>query len=209
MTQVVVPRRHVVKLDDSCIVILAGALRTSQANRATQMHSYDSFLIDRNAAEAAVRLMLPTITAAMDSREAGASGFLHIVIMRPGATAATHAFEQAILYEHSLGDRARWDADYAAFARAKARIAWRTGLDGHVVAALKPHLLEPGDTLLWGSVVLHDIAVGVSGADPWYDEAFAGAVALCLHALAKKACAAMQRDRIALPAAAAALPAPA
>ena len=29
------------------------------------------------------------------------------------------------------------------------------------------------------------IVVGVSGANPWYDEAFAGTVALCLKAIAK------------------------
>ena len=30
------------------------------------------------------------------------------------------------------------------------------------------------------------VVVAVSGADPWYDEAFAGSVALFLFALAKK-----------------------
>jgi len=123
--------------------------------------------------------------AAMDSKTAGESGFLYIVIMKPGVTPADASFDEAILYEHAVGDTTKWDADYRGFALAKARVAWKTGLDGHLVQELKPHLLEPGDTTLWGSIVLDDIVVAVSGADPWYDEAFAGTIAFCLRAQAK------------------------
>ena len=38
-----------------------------------------------------------------------------------------------------------------------------------------------------GGVVLHDLTVAVSGADPWFDEAFAGAIIMAIRALAKKA----------------------
>jgi hypothetical protein len=164
------------------------------------MASFDSYFIDRAAAEKAVQLSLPMLTAAMDSRVAGESGFLYIVIMKPGVTSASSSFEEAILYEHAIGDREKWDADYAAFARAKAKVAWKTGLDGHVVQELKPHLLEEDDTVLWGSIVLDDIVVGVSGADPWYDEAFAGTVALCLRAQAKAGIAAARKTQLFLPA---------
>jgi hypothetical protein len=95
------------------------------------------------------------------------------------------SFEEAILYEHAVGDREKWDADYAGFARAKAKVAWRTGLDSHLVQELRPQLLRAGDTVLWGSAVVDGIVVGVSGANPWYDEAFAGTVAMCLRAIAK------------------------
>jgi len=84
-----------------------------------------------------------------------------------------------------VGERERWDADYAAFARGKAEVSWRTGLDGHAVRQLRPHLLRGGDSGLWGSVCIEGIVVGVSGAHPWYDEAFAAAVAHCLKAVAK------------------------
>ena len=104
--------------------------------------------------------------------------------MDPARGPGQWSFEDAILHEHSVGDRARWDADYAGFARAKARLAWRTGMDSQVVQARFPHLLEQGDTLLWGSVARDGIVVGVSGANAWYDEAFAGAIALCLRAVA-------------------------
>lgn len=160
------------------------------------MASFDSYFIDRAAAEKAVQLSLPMIEAALESRVAGESGFLYIVIMKPGATPASSSFEDAILYEHAVGDRAKWDADYAAFARAKAQVSWKTGLDGHLVQELKPHLLEKGDTVLWGGVVLDDIVVGVSGADPWYDEVFAGTVAMCLRAHAKSGSAKARKTQL-------------
>lgn len=144
-----------------------------------------SYFIDRRAAEKAVGLSLPMIHEAMTQKEVGESGFLYIVVMDPLLTPTSSSFEEAILYEHAVGDREKWDADYAAFARAKARVAWRTGLDGHTVQELRPHLLAARDTVLWGSVVVDGIVVSASGAYPWYDEAFAGIVAMCLRALAK------------------------
>jgi len=144
-----------------------------------------SYFIDRAAAEKAVALSLPMITEAMKHKEVGESGFLYIVVMDPLRTPANSSFEEAVLYEHAVGDREKWDADYAGFARAKALVAWRTGMDGHLVQELRPHLLAAKDTVLWGSVVVDGIVVGVSGANAWYDEAFAGTVAMCLRALAK------------------------
>jgi len=41
--------------------------------------------------------------------------------------------------------------------------------------------------VLWGSVCLDGIVVGVSGAHPWWDEAFATAIAANLRAISKKA----------------------
>jgi len=164
------------------------------------MVSFDSYFLDRSSAEKAVQLSLPMINAAMESGVAGESGFLYIVIMKPGFVPHASSFEEAILYEYAIGDRERWDADYRAFALAKAKVAWKTGLDGHVVQELKPHLLAEGDTVLWGSIVLDGIVVGVSGADPWYDEAFAGTVAMCLRALAKAGIAAERRKHLFLPA---------
>lgn len=142
-------------------------------------------IVDKAAAEAAVQMALPSIEQAMRNPEVGESGFLYIVILDPRSTPGNSFFEDAILYEHAIGERSRWDADYASFARAKAQLAWRTGLDSHLVQELRPHLLQPGDTALWGSVVVDGIVVGVSGANPWYDEAFAAIVATCLRAICK------------------------
>lgn len=150
------------------------------------MQGFTSYLVDQNIARHAVELCLPMINASMESREAGASGFLYIVIMKPGFTPAHGSFKEAILYEHAVGDTSKWDADYGVYARGKAEVSWRTGLDSDVARQCKPYLLAEGDSVLCGGVVLHDIVVAVSGADPWFDEAFAGAVIMTIRALAKK-----------------------
>lgn len=125
-----------------------------------------SFFIDRQTAETAIDMALPLINDAMKRKEVGESGFLYIVVMNPTLTPACSSFENAILYEHPVGDRSKWDADYAAFALAKARVAWRTGMDGHKVQELQPYMLTAKDTVLWGSIVLDRIVVSVSGANP-------------------------------------------
>ena len=146
-----------------------------------------SYFITPQTAEKAVRMTLPLIREAMKEQEVGESGFLYLVVMNPACPPTACSFEEAILYEHAVGDRSRWDADYAAFARAKTRVAWHAGIDSHLVQEMRPYRLIEGDTLLWGSIVLDGIVVGASGANPWYDEAFSGAVAMCLRAIAKGA----------------------
>jgi hypothetical protein len=157
------------------------------------MGAEKSFFLDEAAAAEAVAICLPMITAAMDSGAVGESGFLYLVVMDPRRTPANSRFEEAILYEYAVGDRSKWDADYRGFAVAKARVAWKNGMDAHAVQELKPWLLEEGDTLLWGAVVVDGITVAASGAHAWFDEAFAGAVAACLKALAKRGAAAARQ----------------
>jgi hypothetical protein len=144
-----------------------------------------SHFADRPAAEQALALTLPMIEAAMADPQVSGCGFLYLVVMDPALTPADAPFEDAVLLEHAVGDRSRWDADYAAFARAKARVAWNHG-DSHAVQALQPHRLRQGDSLLWGSAVLEGIVVAASGAFPWFDEAFATALAANLRAIAKQ-----------------------
>lgn len=158
-----------------------------------------SYFIDLAAAKAAVQYSLPTITAAMQDKNVGESGFLYIVVMNPARPPQMAAFEEAILYEHAIGDREQWDADYANFARKKAQVAWKHGMDSHAVQELHPYLLSAGDTVLWGSTALGGIVVGVSGANPWFDEAIAGTVAMWLRALAKARAHAARREVAFLP----------
>lgn len=145
-----------------------------------------SLFADATAAEYAVRLVMPMMEAGLASRRIGESGFLHIVIMDAGRPATEFAFEEAILYEHSVGDRCAWDADYALYAKEKARVCWRHARSGHELRACSPQLLRAGDTGVWGGIWLDGIAVGVSGADPWFDEAIGYSVAASLRAIAKK-----------------------
>lgn len=141
---------------------------------------------DADAARAALDMALPMIEAAMRDEQVCGSGFLYIVVMDPALGPADARFEDAVLLEHAIGDRSGWDADYAAFARAKASVSWRSGQDAHRVQTSAAHGLRAGDSLLWGSVCLDGIVVAVSGAHPWYDEAFATAIAANLRAIAKR-----------------------
>jgi hypothetical protein len=139
---------------------------------------------DAAAAQAAVERALPSIEAALRDPAVSGLGVLHLVVMDPAAPPARVRFDEAILYEHSVGERARWDVDYAAYARAKARLAWHHGQDGRRLQWLAPHLLAADDALLWGGVCLDGIVVAASGAMPHWDEAFSLTVAAHLRAIA-------------------------
>jgi hypothetical protein len=140
----------------------------------------------RQAAQPALARALPAIEAQLRDREVSGTGFLHIVVMDPGIAPGTAAFEHAILLEHSIGEPAHWDADYAKFARAKALLSWRHQLDGHMLQTRHPQWLQAGDTMLWGGVCLDGIVVATSGAHPWYDEAFGLMLAGLLRAEIKR-----------------------
>jgi hypothetical protein len=161
------------------------------------MKTQSSHYLTAAVARRAIDMAVPMIESCRQNANIVGSGFLYLVVMTPGRTPQNSSFEEAILYEHACGNRDLWDADYAGFARAKAYLSWTTGMDAHRVQTLAPHLLKPGDSLLWGGICLNGIVVAASGAFPWFDEAFAGTVAYCLQALAKEARAA-EPDRPAL-----------
>jgi hypothetical protein len=152
------------------------------------------FTVTRHTAAQAVKMALPMIEQAVKNPQVGDKGFLYIVVMDPLKTPACCSFEQAILYEHAVGDVAQWDADYAGFARGKARTSWCTGTDSQIEQQSRPYLLTPHDTDLWGSSVLDGITVSVSGVNSWFDEAFAGCVAMCMRAVARSEHASVQEN---------------
>jgi hypothetical protein len=141
-------------------------------------------LVDRDMAHEAVALARPSIEAALQRPEVSGEHVLHVVVLDPRAKPGRVSFDDAVLHEESVGDPQAWGADYRGFARAKAELSWRTGCDTHVIQELRPHLLGPGDTLLWGGVWRDGLVVATSGAHPWFDEAFANAVAGFVLALA-------------------------
>lgn len=157
---------------------------TSSAPAGARPHG--SHFADADAARRAIAMALPMIEASMSDPEVCGSGFLYIVVMDPGLRPADADFAQAVLVEHAIGDRTRWDADYAGFARAKARLSWQHERNSHEVQSSRTHCLRRGDSVLWGSAWLDGIVVGVSGAHPWFDEAFATAIAANLRAIAKQ-----------------------
>lgn len=146
----------------------------------------ESGLLDAALAREAIERVLPMLTKSLKDKEVSGMGFLAITVLNPTVVAGRQAcFEDAILLEHAIGDRRKWDADYAVFARAKARLSWESGCDSRLMQA-RPHLLKAGDSLMGGAVALDGVVVSVSGAQPWYDEAFALAVAAMLRALAQR-----------------------
>jgi hypothetical protein len=146
-----------------------------------------SHFADAAAARKALDMALPALQTSMQDPAVCGSGTVAIVVMDPGLSPLDGDFEQAILLEQAVGitDPQRWDADYLAFARAKARLSWMSRQDSAALQATQPHRLRQGDSLLWGSVCLDGIVVGVSGAHPWWDEAFATTIAAHLRAIAK------------------------
>lgn len=162
-------------------------------------HADHGGLVDAALARRAVEMALPMIALALTDKEVSGKGVLSIIVMDPAARVRDGHFDDAVLLEHAIGDPESWDVDHAGLARAKARLSWETGLDSHVVQAARPHLLRQEDTLLWGSVCLDGIVVAASGAHPWFDEAFAIAVAGNLRALAKQRQAmALQQGKLAV-----------
>lgn len=151
--------------------------------------------IDEQVAQRAVAYASPIIQDALNAHGVAPSGVIHVVVMDPTLTPLNSNFEEAILHEQSFGrPREAWDADYVAFARAKASVTWHTGLDSHAVRYAEPYRLRAGDTTLWGSVCVDGLVVGVSGANPAFDEAFAGTIAMFLRAIAKSSVEAHGRE---------------
>ena len=140
-----------------------------QGIKQTRGRPREGSLVDAAMAARALDAATPLIEKAMRDRAHGDSGFLHVVVMDPARGPGDCPFEQAILRERSFGGaRATWDADYAGFARAKAESAWRSGRD------------DPR-----GAVCIDGIVVGASGAFEPFDQAYSGAVAMWLRALAR------------------------
>jgi hypothetical protein len=142
--------------------------------------------IDCEAGRQALALVAPLLERAASDESIGQSGVLYAVIMNPARSPGACSFDEAILVEQAFGKaRAAWDADYADYARKKARVTWHTGeesgSDRTAVLWQKEGMSQP----LAGGVVLDGISVGVSGADPLYDEALAGAIAMSLRAAIK------------------------
>ncbi len=143
-------------------------------------------VLDQSAAREAVEMALPSIEKALNRPGVSGERCLHIVIVNPLIKYGTRPFKDAILLERSVGDPKKWDADYRSFARGKAELAWKSGCDTHVIQEIHPHILQMGDTLLWGGVCRDGLIVAASGAHPWFDEAFANMIAGFLMAIAQE-----------------------
>ena len=98
---------------------------------------------------------------------------MHVVVMDPVADPRTTPFDDAVLAERSFGDAATWQADYASYARAKTRLAWRERMSLRTLFAEHPERLREDDIRVEGAVHAGRWTVGASGAQAWYDHAIA------------------------------------
>jgi hypothetical protein len=134
--------------------------------------------------------VLPMITAMMAGKVLKRD-HLHIVVgnpgyeYRPGITCGVWAENGGILYERAIGERAQWQSPYDQIARSKAYMSWRTGLSTREIQFQHPELLIPGDTCYYGSAVepVSRWVIGVSGVEPYFDEAFAKCILAMCQAL--------------------------
>ncbi|HEY8880309.1 MAG TPA: hypothetical protein VIN03_22255 [Roseateles sp.] len=143
--------------------------------------SHSRFLT-ADLARAALTALTPAISAQLASPEVSGLGVLHLVVLDPASVD-----EPRSLVEHSIGDRDRWDVDYADYARRKAALCWRHRMDGRRLLLLEPHRLHDDDIPLWGGVWLDGLVVAASGAFPIWDECFSLMAAAQLRARAWEA----------------------
>lgn len=131
-----------------------------------------SHLLTPDVAERAVAMVLPGVLALMVDGTFRQKD-LHIVVARPGVSPPLEQAQwdtRGILYEHSIGDTDAWTKPYAQIARSKCYLSWKHGLPTHVIQTRMPWLLEPGDTVFYGSAVSDGLVVAASGVQAWFDQ---------------------------------------
>jgi hypothetical protein len=146
-----------------------------------------SRFLNEAVARAALAALTPAIAAQLASPQVSGLGVLHLVVLDPSRPFSREGDEPRVLCEHSIGERDRWDVDYADYARRKARLSWRHGMDSRRLVMQAPHLMLADEEPLWGSVWLDGIVVAASGAFPIWDECFSLMAAAQLRARAWEA----------------------
>ncbi len=108
---------------------------------------------------------------------------LHIVVMNPRMKPWEADFEEALLYEVSIGEPEKWTIPFDKMARQKAKQAWR-GHSANINSQLvHPASLQEDDLLFFGSFVYGDIVVACSGVQQWYDMLISGWIAVAIEQL--------------------------
>jgi hypothetical protein len=126
--------------------------------------------------DVAVAMLRPVIEAAIADTDVSADRALAIVVV-DGA----HA-DDGPLAEYGFGAAGHTRVDYSVYARDKARIAAHERADTSVVREREAQK-GSADLPLVGGVHRRGVTVGVSGAMPWFDEAFGVMLVELVHAL--------------------------
>ena len=136
--------------------------------------TYPRFLTPEHAGQAFEDFTLPVIERGLKDGYCGGT-YLYLLTLNPCVPYSVGA-PLPILFEWYSSDKAAWpDWDgkkFDDFAKAKAMISWQTGKSSKEVALMWPHLLQPGNTSLWGSDVSHGFITAASGVKPNFDEMF-------------------------------------
>ncbi|GLT13828.1 hypothetical protein [Vibrio algivorus] len=106
---------------------------------------------------------------------------LHIVVMNPELKPWESSFEDAILYEKSLGEPESWTIPFNQLARQKAKQAWRDSVANINTQTQHPASIREGDILFYGSFVYGNIVVACSGVEQWYDMLISGWIAVAIE----------------------------
>ncbi|WP_264876809.1 hypothetical protein [Vibrio agarivorans] len=108
---------------------------------------------------------------------------LHIVVMNPHLKPWESSFEDAILYQTSLGDPDSWTIRFDHLAQKKAAQAWRESTSNVQLQQIHPSSLREEDVLFYGSFVYGNIVVACSGVQQWYDMLISSWIALAIEQL--------------------------
>ncbi|OCH16027.1 hypothetical protein A6E05_17420 [Aliivibrio sp. 1S165] len=108
---------------------------------------------------------------------------LHIVVMDPRVKPWESNFEDAILYEHTIGQPEEWIIPFDQFSRNKAKQAWRNQRANIQNQTAQTASLKEDDLLFYGSFVHGDIVVACSGVEQWFDMLVSGWVAVTFEQL--------------------------
>jgi hypothetical protein len=123
--------------------------------------------------ERSLDALAPLVARLVADPAISAEAAMHVVVMNPRADPRTDPFETAILVERSFGDPARWNADYAWYARAKAQVSYREQASLRTLLRDHPERLRDDDIRVEGAVCDAGWTVAASGAQAWYDHAIA------------------------------------
>lgn len=128
----------------------------------------------------AVDLVLPAIERLFERTNRKE---LHIVVMNPQVKPWEVSFEDAVIFERSLGSPESWTIPFDQFARKKAQQAWRESTSNIQLQTQHPASLREGDILFYGSFVYGNVVVACSGVEQWYDMLISGWIAVAIEQL--------------------------
>ena len=133
-----------------------------------------------DAARQAVELVKPSIQELFKRTNRKE---LHIVIMDPRVRAWEAEFDEATLYQESIGNCDSWELPFDEYARNKAEQAWRDMQANIVTQTSHPSSLREGDLPFYGSFVYGNVVVACSGVEQWFDMLISGWIALAFEQL--------------------------